>query len=545
MLCPVLVGRDAELDGLRRALDAAARGAGGLVLLAGEPGIGKSRLVRELAALAADGGAVVLPGRAVATGGSSPYRPWTEVLLEATRRHPLAADPALTPWLPALRPILPASVTGGAIGDGPEQPDAVRAEAVRRVLHAVPRRGAVVVVLEDLHWADPDSLAVLEYLADHVAAEQLLCVATLRTEPRSAALELAQRLRGRPGVTSLTLDRLEPSAVGAMVQACLPSADEATVARVARVADGVPFLVEEVLATPGLPVTLTETVRARLAELAEGERAVIQAAAVLGRFFDWRLLEAVTGQPAETVAVALERAVDSLLLAVDAGTFRFRHALSREAVVEGLLPPRRRALAVDALAALEAGHPGLTGGHRGLAADLAEQAGDGRRAATLLAAAGADALAQGALATAIADLGRAAALLDDGDERAAVELPLVEALALAGRADEATAVGRRLVGRLADPGLRADVLVRMAHADVAAGRWAPAAGHLDAADPLLGAAAGADVAGAAADRASVAARAGLLRAELAIAAGDVEAARHQAERVLAGDPPPSVRCHAL
>ena len=341
VLCPVVVGRDAELAVLRRALVAAERGAGGLVTVVGEPGIGKSRLVREVVTAARGHDAVVLQGRAVATGGSSAYRPWTEVLLQAARRHPLRDDPELAPWLPALHPILPPSVTGAADAVTGES-DAVRAEAVLRVLRRAAGGQALLVVLEDLHWADPDSLAVLEYAADHLAGEQVLAVATLRTEPRSPALELVQRLRGRPGIRTVPLDRLDAAEVAAMVRACVPGADRDTVARVARAADGVPLLVEEVLASPGLPVTLTDTVRARLEELAEDERGVVQAAAVLGRFFDWRLLEPITGRSAATVAAALERAVDLLLLTVASGDFRFRHILTREAVVDGLLPPRRQ-----------------------------------------------------------------------------------------------------------------------------------------------------------------------------------------------------------
>ena len=105
---------------------------------------------------------------------------------------------------------------------------------------------------------------------------------------------------------------------------------------------------------------------------------------MLGRHFDWRLLGRVTGQPPDVVAAALERGVDQALLSVQDGEFRFRHALTREAVAAAVLPPRRAALAASALAALEDAHPGLPGQHCDVGADLALQAGDRWRAATLL-----------------------------------------------------------------------------------------------------------------------------------------------------------------
>ena len=104
LLCPVLIGRDAESGRLRSALGAAqTAAAGGMVFLTGEAGIGKSRLASELAAEARAGGATVLAGRAVPTGGSIPYRPLTEALLQALRERAFPDDPGLTPWLPALR----------------------------------------------------------------------------------------------------------------------------------------------------------------------------------------------------------------------------------------------------------------------------------------------------------------------------------------------------------------------------------------------------------------------------------------------------------
>ncbi len=468
-LCPIMVGRQPELGTLRELLAATVTGAGGLVVVTGEPGIGKTRLVREAAGYARAKGLTVVTGRAVPTSASEPYRPLTEAMLQALRRRVVPGDADLAPWLPALSAIIP-----GIRAEGPgEDSTALRGEAVLRLLRRLVDPAALLVVLEDLHWADPDTLSVLEYLGGNLSDEPILCVATSRSEPPSAALELFHLLRGRTGVTWLPLTRLDDEQVIEMIRACRPAVADDVVAKVCGAADGVPLLVEEVLAAPGVPSSFAEAVRARLANLGEDERQVLSAAAVFGRHFDWRLLRPATGLPANVVAGALEQGVASLLLTVDDDTFRFRHALTRDTIVEGLLPPRRAALAADVLVAVEAAHPELPGRWRDVAADLAARSGDRERAGVLLTAAGRESLGRGALATAVDTLGRAAGLLDGGDPRADADMLLVEALALAGRVDEATAAGDGLIARLAAENAtvvsRAEVHIRLAQAAVADG----------------------------------------------------------------------------
>jgi predicted ATPase len=195
LLCPVLIGRDAETARLRSALAAAQGGAGGVMFLTGEAGIGKSRLVSELAAEARACGATVLAGRAVPTGASIPYRPLTEALLQALRERTFPDDPGLTPWLPALRALIP--TIGGSEGDGRGDHAApVRGEAVLQLLRRFAGATGLLLVLEDLHWADPDTLAVVEYLSDNLSAEAVLCVATCRSDTTSAGAELVARVTG-------------------------------------------------------------------------------------------------------------------------------------------------------------------------------------------------------------------------------------------------------------------------------------------------------------------------------------------------------------
>ncbi len=561
VLCPVMVGREAELGALDDALAGALGGAGRMVFVTGEPGIGKSRLARELVSRARSAGATVLSGRAVPSGSSTPYRPLAEALLAALRdrrprdRRPgdlrpgdlrpgdlrlgdrlIGEDAELRIWLPALSAILPGVTRlAGADGGGEGRADGtgaggagavIRGEAVLRLLGWLARPGGLVVVLEDLHWADPDTLAVLEYLGDNLGGLPVLVLATSRDEPATEALGLARRLRARQAAGYLALDRLNDRQVTAMVLACLPRADQDVVARVRRTADGVPFLVEEVLASPGVPASFLETVRARLSALDDAQRLVLGAAAVLGRHFDWRLLGRVTGQPPDVVAAALERGVDQILLEVQDGEFRFRHALTREAVAATVLPPRRAALAASALAALEDAHPGLPAPHRDAAADLAVQAGDPQRAGVLLCASGRESLRRGALATAVETLSRAAGLLGHAARRDEAEEALVEALALAGRIEEAMTVGTRLTARLGDDPAtarrRGQIHIWLAHAAVAATRWPTARAQLDQATSLL----------AGSDNGDMLAEVMVLQAEVAMAADELGQARALADSVL-------------
>jgi DNA-binding CsgD family transcriptional regulator len=542
MLCPVVVGRDGELAALVSELAASLAGAGRAVCITGEPGIGKSRLAREVAARARVNGAMVVVGRAVPAGAATPYRPLTEALLQAVRDRPLPPDHGLAPWLPALAAITP------ALGEpGPGHPAlsgevsvAVRGEALVRLLGLLSRPAGLVMVLEDLHWADPDTLALVEYLADNLSGQPVLCVATSRSEPPSAATAAIARLHSRRAARHLPLARLDGAAVEAMVRACLPGASDEVIARVWRSADGVPFLVEEVLASPGVPESFRESVQARLAELTGTERLVLQAAATLGRHFDWRLLPVVAGQPADEVGRALDQGVRHLLLTVDGDDFAFRHALTREAVAGSALPPRRSALAATALAAVEAAHPGLPGPWHDMAAELAARAGHSERAGALLAESGTSALARGALATAVDTLRRAVVVMKPGPARVSVQEDLVEALALAGRVDEALSMGVDLIAALGEQeaGARATarVHIRLAQAAVAATRWPVATSHLTAAWAML----------ETVHDPALAARARVLAAEVALADDDADRARDLARATLASDgATPEIRCHAL
>jgi DNA-binding CsgD family transcriptional regulator len=535
VLCPVMIGRDTELAAVEAAMRAAAAGHGGCVVITGEPGIGKSRLALEAIGRARARGVRAVTGRAVPQSGTAPYRPLTDALMQLLRDQAIPADATMEPWRPALSALLP-----GMAGPAPASAEispAIRAEALIQLLRRLAPEG-LVLLLEDLHWADPDTVALMEYLGEHLDGESLLCVVTLRADRPSNALAVARRQRGRPGVVTLALDRLSDDDMVRMARACMPDAAPELLRRVQTSADGVPLLVEDLLASPGLPESFAGTIRERLAGYSGPQREVIEAAAILGRHFDWELLSAVTGHDAALVGETLELGVGQLLMSADGAAFWFRHALTRDAVLDTMLPPRQRALARAALSALDTAHPRLDGDRRELAAELASRAGDRRRAGLLLSESGRQALAVGALATAIGTLRRAADLLEGTSERDQAELGLVEALALAGLIEEAAAAGGQLITRLGReaPELRTEVHLRLSQAAVTASRWQMANHHLGAARRV----AGAD------PSVGIRARTEILEAEVTFAEGQLDEARRLAETVLAADGVAAeVRCHAL
>lgn len=539
VLCPVLVARDEELTALESRLDSARDGRGGCVAITGSPGIGKSRLARELGAIASERGFTVVTGRAVPAGASSPYRPIAEALLQLLRHDRVPDDEALAPWLPALSTIVPA--VWGDAEPGTEASPAARGEAVVQLLRLAVGPAGLVIVLEDLHWADPDTISVVEYVGDNLSRQNVLCVLTIRDEPHSPALDLVSRQRGRDGATHIPLERLTPEGIEVMVRLCCPGAEGEQIARVREVADGVPLWVEEVLASPGLPRSFSATVRERLDALSADERLVLDCAAILGRDFDWELLPAMSGLSSEIVVDTLTKGVDCLLISASTDSFRFRHALTREAVLDAIFPPRHKELAAAGLAALDdrAG-PHLESQWGELAADLAIRCGERERAGLLLIAAGRASLELGALATAADALRRAADLLEGRQGRSVAELALVEALALAGLVDQAASVGLRLITWLGSDTEtvedRIEVHLRLAQAAIGASRWPMARHQLDCVRSLT----------VDEPAPAVAARIAVAEAEVSLATDDIEGARALAEQALAeAGAPAEVRCQAF
>ena len=430
VLCPVLVGRDEEARLLRAALAAAGAGRGGTVFLTGEAGIGKSRLVRETVRAAAELGLTVLAGRAVAGGVPTPFRPFAEALTSAGRAGRLPASAELDPF----RPVLGRLVPEWRPPQGPpaEESPVFLGEAVLRLLRVLSPQAGCVLVLEDLHWADRETLALLEYLADNLAAERVLCVAhppgrrRRRRGPGQRAGRARIRRRAAAGPAGSGGDgadgpglpgRRRPAGRGARRRRRAgrghPVPGRGGPGRPGRGggADraGRPLAAPPTWSLPGSRPRSPTRSGGGWTAWARTPGSVIGAAAVLGRRFDWALLSPVTGLAGAAVVAALRDGVGLQLIVAERESFRFRHALTHEAVLAGLLPPERALLAGRALAAVEAAHPGLPGAWCTLAADLAGRAGDAARAGALLLEAGRRDLAVGALASAEHTLARARA----------------------------------------------------------------------------------------------------------------------------------------
>jgi DNA-binding CsgD family transcriptional regulator/tetratricopeptide (TPR) repeat protein len=533
--CPVLIGRAPELAALRPGLEGACNRQGVAVAILGAPGIGKTRLLRELGAEGRSAGMRVLVGRAVEAGTGTAFRPLAEALLAGLRDGPTSLDEAseLAPFRPALGRLVPAWRVPGVVDESP----VVLAEGLLRVLRLLGNEHGLVLALDDLQWADPESLAVVEYLADNLATEPVFMLWAARDTPGPAA-ELARAVAARGGML-LELGPLDDAEVTAMSAACLgrePSAELLAVLH--RRAAGTPLLVEELLATGGadaatlIPATVHELVVRRIASLSELARDCVRYSAVLGWASDWSLLPPLLEAEHEALLGAFREATTAQLLETTAVGFRFPHVLLRDAVLAAMLPPERARAAARALAAVRAAHPELDEPWDEIAASLASLAGDAGTAAQILHATGRRSLSRGALATAEATL-RQAADLAGQDKRLSADIDeaLAETLCLAGKTDAATAISARLIQRLdphRDGSLLAEAHLRLARVHGAAGDWRAAEAELDQASWCAEHAGDIPVS---ARVSAVAAHAGLVRSRFEEARARAEAALAVAEQI--------------
>ncbi len=246
LLCPVLIERGDELKTLTTAVDEAAHGQGQTIFVTGDAGVGKSRLVREIAELAGARGFHVLTGRGTESTVPVPYRPVTEALMGAARSGVSADSPGLADYRAALGSLVP---EWRQPHDRTGQISAmILGEAVLRLLTQPGWHGGLLV-LEDLHWADPETLSFVEYLTDNIGGTTVLCLITQRDVDGSPAADLLQSATARRAATVVEVPRLTQDAVTRMAAACL-SVERVPpdVGRLLADCDGLPFAVEEILA---------------------------------------------------------------------------------------------------------------------------------------------------------------------------------------------------------------------------------------------------------------------------------------------------------
>ncbi len=435
-----LVGREAEAAQLETLLDAAARGEGSTVLVTGRAGIGKSRLVAELAARAGERGATVLSGRCIQlVGVGLPYLPFAEALRPVAESPPLAE---LAGQLHELARLVPELADGGSPVPPPEHGTDSRLRLFQEVFLALERLGAerpVVLALEDLHWADGSTLDLLAFLAHGVARAPVLVVGTYRTEevaPGAALQRLAASIVGARAAVSVELEPLAADAVAALVRTdCTTPPPEELVDTIVSRSEGNPLFAQQLAAAAArgetaLPPALRDMLLADVARLDASGRAVLRIAAAAGRDAPYDLLAAIAPLEELELAEALRQAVEQDLLVPDqeAGTFRFRHALFAEAVYETLLPGEREVLHGRIARALTE-EPRLAMG--GAAGEAAQHWAAARRPAEALAAslqAAKEAERISGLAEALGYLERVLALWDevpDAEALAGVALPAV------------------------------------------------------------------------------------------------------------------------
>ena len=456
----VFVGRTRELDELQRAWKSAVAGERFAVLLGGEPGIGKTRLAAEMARLAHAEAGVILHGHCD-EGLAVPYQPFAAAL------RPLLAEfgdadlaaavgddgPHLARLLPELGPRL--SVTPAAASD-PDSDRFLLFEAVTRALAAASEHNAILLVLDDLHWASKPTLLLLRHVLRSEIPMKVMVLGTYRDtdlDPGHPLADLLADLRRDGGADRLLVEGLGVDDVEDFVAAASGfAADDRMTAFAAALhdeTDGNPFFVKEVLAhlaetgrlrdhddlTGGgahgvteLPDSVREVVGRRLARLSPAAQQALTVAAVVGRSFAPSFLERVAeaGDP-DRVLDALDEAVQAQLV-VDAGGGRleFVHAIVRHALYGGLTSARRMRLHGRVGEALEAGGRA----HRQaavLAMHFAEAAADGyaEQAARYGLDAALDALARSAFEEALDHLERSLAsleMIDDPDRALRLEV---------------------------------------------------------------------------------------------------------------------------
>jgi predicted ATPase/DNA-binding CsgD family transcriptional regulator len=352
---PTLVGRVEELQVLEAARRRAADGEPAVVLVGGEAGVGKTRLVAELTNRCATDATRVLAGGCVPVGeGALPYAPIVQALRALVAEVGVAEVRQLVgPSWPELARLLP------ALGepDGPGRPDQSAQARLFELLGLLGRLGEqapLVLVVEDLHWADRSTRDLLAFLVRNLRRERLLLVVTYRSdEPGQQQLGpyLAQLDRGGP-VQRLELARLDQVQTAAQLVSILGTAPPADLAdSVFARSEGNPFFTEELLAamragSGELPATLRDLLRGRIQALPEQARQVLAVIAVAGVRVPHRLLATVASLDDPELVEALRVMVAHQLVVVQPGEdgYQLRHALLREIIDADLLPGERARL---------------------------------------------------------------------------------------------------------------------------------------------------------------------------------------------------------
>lgn len=392
---PNFVGRATELDRLSDALEHARSHRSSTRLIAGEAGIGKTRLVREFVARARESDAHVLIGDCLQLGDSGlPYAPFVGALRPLLRSvSPERLDELVGPGraelahlLPDLGPTERRRSTRPDASLGATAAQARLFEVVLGLLRRLSDERPVVLVLEDMHWADSSTRDLVRFLVRNSRDARFLFALTYRSDemhrrhPLRPLLAELQRLESVDGIElgAFDADELAEQLAGITGER---AAGELVAAVMSR-SGGNPFFAEELMAAgqPGLagfalPRSLRDTLEDRIRHLGDDAQRVVQMASVAGARLDHRLLASVVDLPADRLTEAIREAVEHHLLVPTAPDetpgYAFRHALVQEAVYEELLPSERTHLHATYAQAIERASDGSQGGSAGRAARLA------------------------------------------------------------------------------------------------------------------------------------------------------------------------------
>ena len=361
---PIFVGRTAELDRLCRALDRASARQPSVVLIAGEAGIGKTRLVTEFSLRAREGGARVLIGGSMQVGETGlPYAPIVGALRPLLRSLPAERlDDLLGGGRAELAHLVPGlgpAGRGNVRGDGALTSAAYQArlfEVLLELMRRLAEERPLVIVLEDIHWADAASRDFVRFLARNARDARLLVLATYRSDElhrRHPLLPLIAELQRLEEVDQFELAAFGADEVAAQLAGITgePVAGELVETVLAR-SGGNPFFAEELMATgqAGLALSrsLRDTLEGRLRSLGAPAQHVLRVASVAGVQVDHRLLASVVELPEPELVEVLREAVEQHLLVPtapgEAPGYAFRHALVHEVAYDGLLPSERTQL---------------------------------------------------------------------------------------------------------------------------------------------------------------------------------------------------------
>ncbi len=408
-------GRSRELEAVRQFVSERS----GVLLVVGEAGLGKTRLAGECVRLCGEAGAVVLVGIGLDQDSGVPYAPFADAW--ANHRWSAEASPDTDPFL------------SFAPSGGSAQEDRLRLfQSVERSVQtlALSRGAPVCLVIEDLHQADQSSLHLFHHLARATRAMPLLLVGTLRDEEINAGRPL-HTLLGSLGrerlATRIALRRIGLDDTARLVAELLNGTnDPDVVAAVHALAEGNPFHTEEVVQAmredgttrPSLPENLQETVRHRVRRLGRDAERLLSAAALVGLRFPFEIARRAAGLDPEAALDALELGVDARIVEESAGEYRFRHALTRQAMLDGLTHARRVYLHRAIAEAFEHERDARTNERAEVLALHHEGAGQLDRALPYLLAAGERAQTRLGFTEAIAFFDRALAVMDAMGEAA-------------------------------------------------------------------------------------------------------------------------------